>query len=174
MYYLVFVSLSLLIVILQTTIVPDLFEFLGLYDLLIPLSIYFSLYRAFHEGLPTLIVAALMMDMLSGAPAGIYLITYVWLFLAFRQTWRFLDLNHSYLFPLIVTIGVLFQQFIFWITLSIQSGQFVFSPAAMKVVFFQNLWAIVSAPIIFILLRLVFKVTDQAFEIKAYENGQSN
>ncbi len=174
MYYLVFISLSLLVVVFQTTIVPELFGFLGLYDLLIPLSIYFSLYRHFHEGLPILIIAALMMDMLSGAPAGIYLVTYVWLFLTFRQTWRFLDLNHGYLFPLIVTIGVLFQQFIFWITLSIQSGQFVFSAAAMKVVLFQNLWAIVSAPIILILLRLVFKIADQAFEIKAYENGQSN
>lgn len=163
MQYLVFFSFSLLIVVLQTTILPDIFGSLGFYDLIIPLVIYFSLYRPFREGFSSLILAAVMMDMISGAPAGIYLTTYIWLFLAFRQTWRFLDLKYSYLFPVLVVIGVVFQQILFGVVITVQAGQLGFSGDAMQVVFFQLLWAVITAPLIFLFLRVFFAFTDRVF-----------
>ncbi len=174
MQYLVFFFLSLLIVVLQTTILPNAFGFLWFYDLIIPLVIYFSLYRPFREGFTILIAAAILMDMTSGAPAGIYLTTYTWLFLACRQTWRFFDVKHSHLFPAIVIIGVLFQQLIFWLAIRIQAGHFVFSGDSIRLVFFQVLWVVISSPFIFLFLQMFFGATDRMISGKAYENGQSN
>ncbi len=171
MHYIAFLLLSLLIVVVQTTVVPDMFVNLRFYDLLIPLAVYFSLYRPFYEGLPVLIAAAMLMDMISGAPAGIYMTTYIWLFLAFRQTWRFLDLKNIFLFPVIVIIGVVFQQLIFWIVISVQAGHLVFSAGGMQVVFFKILWAVVSAPIIALFLQWFFKATDRAVARRVSENG---
>jgi hypothetical protein len=174
MQYLVFFFLSLFIVVLQTTLLPGISGALWFYDLIIPYAVYFSLYRPFRDGLPVLIVAAMMMDMISGAPAGIYLSTYLWLFLAFRQTWRFLDVKHTYLFPVIVVVGVLFQQFLFWLVISLQAGGVAFSSGGMQVVFFQLLWAVVSAPLIFLFLQKFFAYTDRVFTGKLNENGQSH
>lgn len=170
MQYLVFFSLSLFIIVLQTTIMPNIFGSLWFYDLIIPLVIYFSLYRPFREGFPVLFLAAMMMDMISGAPPGIYLTTYIWLYLAFRQTWRFFDVKQSHLFPVVVIIGVVFQQLVFWIVISLQAGHFVFSAGGIRLVFFQMLWAVVSSPIIFLLLQRLFGVTDRLFSGKVYES----
>jgi hypothetical protein len=54
MQYLVFFFLSLVVVVLQTTILPNIFGALWFYDFLIPLAIYFSLYRPFAKGYPFL------------------------------------------------------------------------------------------------------------------------
>ena len=173
MQYIVFFILCLLLVVLKTTIIPGVLGGLYLYDLLIPLVIYFSLYRSLAEGIPVVLFSAIMMDMISGAPAGIYLTTYIWLFLAFRQTWRFLDLRHTYLFPAIVVAGVVFQQFIFWVAASVSAGQLVFSYASIRIVFFQILWAVVSAPLLYLLFHKLFDLADRLLSGNIGENGQS-
>jgi hypothetical protein len=76
--------------------------------------------------------------------------------------------------PVIVVIGVLFQQFLFFLVISLQAGRIVFSATALHVVFFQFLWAVISAPIIFLLLQMFFAYTDRVFAGKQNENGQSN
>lgn len=172
MQYILFFLLSLLVVVLQTTILPELFGTFGLYDLIIPLAAFFSLYRPFHEGFPTVVLAALMMDMISGAPPGIYTTTYIWLFLVFRHLWRFIDVRHSPVFLVIVVLGVLFQQVIFWMAICAREGRILFSGGGLQVVFFQVLWAVVSAPLIFLLLHLVFRYTDRIFSGSVNENGQ--
>ncbi len=173
MHYIVYFIVCLLLVVLKTTIIPGVLGGLWLYDLLIPLVIYFSLYRSLAEGLPVVLFSAIMMDMISGAPAGIYLTTYLWLFLAFRQTWRFLDLSHNYLFPAIVVAGVVFQQLIFWVAASVSAGQLVFSYESIRIVFFQIVWAVVSAPLLYLLFHKLFAVADRLFSDNISENGQS-
>ncbi len=173
MQYIVIFILCLLLVVLKTTIIPGMLGGLWLYDLLIPLVIYFSLYRSLTEGLPVVLISAIMMDMISGAPAGIYLTTYIWLFLAFRQTWRFLDLRHTYLFPAIVVAGVVFQQLIFWVAASVSAGQLVFSYESIRIVFFQILWAVVSAPLLYLFFYKFFAAADRLFSGNISENGQS-
>ena len=174
MHFLVFFLLSFVVIVLQTTLLPEMFNFLALYDLLIPIVIYFSMYRPFYQGLSIVLPVALMMDMLSGAPAGIYLITYTWLFLAFRQTWRFLDLNNNYLFPVLAVTGVLFQQFVFWVLFVLQSGQITFSAQTVRIVFLQNVWAIITTPLVYLFLRFLFRVVDQLVDNRTYENGRAN
>jgi len=173
MHTIAFFILSLLIVVLKTAILPGMPGGLLLYDLLIPLVIYFSLYRRLAEGLPVVLLSAVMMDMISGAPAGIYLTTYIWLFLACRQTWRFLDLRHTYLFPAIVVSGVVFQQLIFWVAASVSAGHMVFSIETIRIVFFQILWAVVTAPLLYLLFHKLFAVADRLFSGNVGENGQS-
>jgi len=174
MHTIVFFILCLLIVVLKTTIIPGMSGGFLLYDLIIPLVIYFSLYRRLAEGLPVVLLSAVMMDMISGAPAGIYLTTYIWLFLAFRQTWRFLDLRHTYLFPAIVVAGVVFQQFIFWVAASVSAGHMVFSMETIRIVFFQIVWAVVTAPLLYLLFHKLFAVADRLFSGNISENGHSD
>lgn len=173
MHTIAFFILCLFIVVLKTTILPGMPGGFLLYDLLIPLVIYFSLYRRLAEGLPVVLLSAVMMDMISGAPAGIYLTTYIWLYLAFRQTWRFLDLSHTYLFPAIVVAGVVFQQIIFWVAASVTAGHMAFSTGTLRIAFFQIVWAVVTAPLLYLLFHKLFAAADRLFSGNINENGQS-
>ncbi len=171
MQYLFYLLLCLILIVLQTTILPNSFGSLRFYDLIIPVAIYFSLYRPFREGFPVLLLAALAMDMISGAPAGIYLTTYIWLFLAFRQTWRFFDVKHSYFYPVLVVIGVLFQLLIFWVVISIHAGHVVFTEYGIRLVFFQVFLVVITAPFIFPFLQMFFGAADRLFPGRAIDNG---
>ncbi len=163
--------MCLFIIVLQTTMMPNSFGSLRFYDLIIPVAIYFSLYRPLREGFPVLFLTAMAMDMISGAPTGIYLTTYIWLFLAFRQTWRFFDVKHSHFYPVLVVIGVLFQLLIFWVAISIRAGHIVFTEDGIRLVFFQVFLVVITAPFIFPVLQMFFGATDRFFSSKASENG---
>jgi len=172
MRYPVFLATTVFLVIVQTALVPELSDSYRLFDLIIPLAIYFSLFRPFLDGLPILLAAGIMMDMVSGAPIGIYLTAYLWLFVAFRQTRRWVRIKQSILFQIIVILGVLFENALFWIAISTQSGRFVFSPKAVQLVFFQILWTVIAAPILLMMFHAIFHAADRLGEGSMRENGK--
>lgn len=171
MRYPVFLAMSIFLMVVQTAIIVELSGAISFYDLLIPLVVYFSLYRPFSEGLFILLAAGMMTDMVSGAPHGVYPTVYLWLFLAFRRTRRWIRIKQNILFPVIVIIGVLFENTVFWISISMQSGRFVFSAPALKILFFQLLWAVITTPILFILFHAVFSAADRLGARKLPEDG---
>ena len=76
MSYFFNISVCLLLVILQTTIMPYLPPLDKFYDLLIPFIVYLSLSRPVRESLPFILFLGYIMDNLSGGPFGLYLTTY--------------------------------------------------------------------------------------------------
>lgn len=173
MHYLLFLVFSVFLMVVQTVVLPEISGTLRLYDLVIPLTVYFSLYRPFREGLPIMLLTGIMMDMLSAAPIGIYLTVYLWLFVAFRQTWRVVRIRQSRLFPLVVAIGVLFENVVFWIVISLQNGVPEFFPGAVKTIGAQLLWAGVTSPLMLMILHALFQISDRLGAGNMQENGQS-
>jgi hypothetical protein len=146
MTYLVYFCTCLCLVIVQTSIMPFIPLFDRFYDLMCLFVIYLGLFRPLRESLPVILFYGLFMDNLSGGPFGLYLTTYLWLFICIRWLITFLQLHSFMLLTLVVAIGVLLENLIFiGIIAVLKSGSGI--PAdAVRVIGGQVLWAVFTGP----------------------------
>jgi len=141
------IILGFVFVVLQTSCLPELFMSGCYLDLLLPLVIYISIFRPVFESIFLILIFGLVMDSLSGAPFGLYIITYVWLFIGVRGSMRLLDAGSLFLFPLILTLSVLFENLLF---------AFSVSTVPSVEVFVQALWALLTAPFFLLFFNVLF------------------
>lgn len=125
-------------------------EILKFYDFLVPLAVYLSLYKPLSHGLPVLIAAGLIMDMLSAAPIGIYVTSYLWVFLAFRRVARWVGIKDHLLFSMLAVIGVLFENLIFAIAVIPANPQGFFTLQSLQIILIQVFWTVITAPFLWL------------------------
>jgi hypothetical protein len=141
------IILGLVLVVLHTACLPSL-SMSGCYiDLLLPLIIYVSVFRPVVESISLMLIFGLVMDSLSGSPFGLYIITYVWLLLGVRGSVRLLDAGSYFLFPLILSSGVIFENLLFAFS--------VHRVPSMEI-FIQAFWALAMAPFFLLLFNALF------------------
>ena len=148
MTYCFHVGICLCLVLFQTTVMPYFHLFDRFYDLLSPFVIYLSLFRSLRQSIPVILFFGFLMDSLSGGPFGLYLTTYIWLFIGVKWIITFLHLGDSFLLPFIVAAGVLLQNCIFIGTIAMFEPGTQFLSAAVSIVTIQVLWAIFTGPIL--------------------------
>jgi len=147
MTYCFHVGICLCLVLFQTTVMPYFHLFDRFYDLLSPFVIYLSLFQSLRQSIPVILFFGFLMDSLSGGPFGLYLTTYIWLFIGVKWIITFLHVGNSLLLPFIVAAGVLLQNCIFIGTIAIFEPGTQFLSAALSTVMLQVLWAIFTGPI---------------------------
>jgi cell shape-determining protein MreD len=140
-------GICLCLVLFQTTVMPYFHLFDSFYDLLSPFVIYLSLFQSLRQSIPVILFFGFLMDSLSGGPFGLYLTTYIWLFIGVKWIITFLHVGDSLLLPFIVAAGVLLQNCIFIGTIAIFEPGTQFLSAALSTVTVQVLWAIFTGPI---------------------------
>lgn len=157
MTYFFHICICFALVILQTTIMPY-FSFLDkFYDLLSPFVVYLSLFRSTRESLPVILLFGFIMDNLSGGPFGLYLTTYLWLFIGVRWVVTYVDIRNSILFPFVVAAGVLIQNLMFIGAIMVLRPGSWFSSLAVKTISTQVFWAIFTGPIFLMLFSYLHK-----------------
>ena len=147
MTYCFHVGICLCLVLFQTTVMPYFHLFDRFYDLLSPFVIYLSLFQSLRQSIPVILFFGFLMDSLSGGPFGLYLTTYIWLFIGVKWIITFLHLGDSLLLPFLVAAGVLLQNCIFIGTIAMFEPGTQFLSAAVSIVTIQVLWAIFTGPI---------------------------
>ncbi len=160
MTYGFYIVICFSLVILQTTIMPYFSLFDRFYDLLSPFIIYLSLFRSISETIPVILFFGFVMDSLSGGPFGLYLTTYLWLFIGLRWIMTLVDVSDSLLLPFVVAAGVLIQNLIFVGTIAMLRPGSWFSSIVIKTIAEQVLWAIITGPIFLILINYSHKRFD--------------
>ena len=154
MSYFFNISVCLLLVILQTTIMPYLPPLDKFYDLLIPFIVYLSLSRPVRESLPFILFLGFIMDNLSGGPFGLYLTTYFWLYVGVKGITMFIQVgNRLLIIALIVAGGVLFENLILLGTFAILGSRQQFAGDAIEIVVIQVLWAIFTGSLFLLFFR---------------------
>ena len=148
MTYCFHVGICLCLVLFQTTVMPYFHLFDRFYDLLSPFVIYLSLFRSLRQSIPVILFFGFLMDSLSGGPFGLYLTTYIWLFIGVKWIITFLHLGDSLFLPFLVAAGVLLQNCIFIGTIAMFEPGTQFLSAAVSIVTIQVLWAIFTGPIL--------------------------
>jgi cell shape-determining protein MreD len=129
--------MGLALVVAQTALLPHFFISCRCYDMLLPLVIYIGIFRPVPESAFIAALFGVIMDSISGTSFGLYFITYVWILLGVRGSMRLLDAGSYFLFPLILSAGLLFEHLLFAVSVSRM-------PPAQA--FLSALWAIFTAP----------------------------
>jgi hypothetical protein len=155
---------------LQTTLKTTFPIMTFCYDLAIPLIIFLILLRSRLETWLSILAAGIGVNMISGAPLGVYMITYIWLFMLFKNVKAYFHTPDSSLFIILVIIGVVVEQLIFGVFYMIQAPIANLSPHAIYWVLIQVLLAGVTSPVIFIILLKIFDVSDK-LTFKADQNA---
>jgi len=148
MTYFIYIACGLFMVICQTTILPRL-AFVGYcFDLLLPLVIYLATFRLLHEALPFTVFLGVLMDHLSGGPFGLYLTSYVWLYIAARAAATVVRAENPIMIVLILIGAVAAQNALFFAVLGASGqGDFV-GGFALRVMTEQIGWALLIGPFI--------------------------
>jgi rod shape-determining protein MreD len=146
MNYVIYITCGLFMVICQTTVIPRL-AFIGhLFDLVLPVVIYLAAFRPLHEALPFTVFLGVLMDNLSGGPFGLYLTSYVWLFIAARAAATVVRAENPIMIVLILIGAVAAQNTLFFAVLG-ASGRGDFSGGfAVRVAIEQIGWVLLIGP----------------------------
>ncbi|MBU0988209.1 MAG: hypothetical protein KKH68_13255 [Proteobacteria bacterium] len=131
------------------------------YDLFVPLIIYLGLFRSTRESIPVILALGFVMDNLSGSPLGLYLTTYVWLFVSVRWIITVLQVKDSILLPFVVAAGVLMQNIIFIGTMAMSKPGPGFFSTVLGTVAVQLLWALLTGPIFLFIVNYFHQSWDR-------------
>ena len=153
MIYFVYSCICLGLVIVQTVIMPFSIAFDRFYDLMCIFIIYLGLFRPAREGLPIILCFGLLMDNLFGGPFGLYVTTYLWLFIGLKWLITFLQLGSIVLLPFVAAAGILFENLIFIGTIAILKPGAQFPADTVHVIGVQVLWAMFTGPLLLLLFQ---------------------
>jgi len=158
------IGISLVLVILQTTVMPYLSMLDRFYDLLIPFIVYLSLSRPVREGLLFVCFLGFIMDNLSWSPFGLYLTSYFWLFIGVKGITQLLQVGKRVtIITVIVAAGVLAENLIFLGSFAIFSPEQQLAGDAVKIVTVQILWALLTGSVFLIIFRNTHNWLDTGF-----------
>jgi rod shape-determining protein MreD len=148
MSYFIYIVSSLCLVTLQTALIPRL-GFVGhFFDLLLPWVIYLAAFRPVHEALPFVVFMGALMDNLSGGPFGLYLTSYVWLYIAVRLAATVVRAENAMVLVLIIIAAVVFQNTFFFMAINMSLGGGHTTGEVIRVVSEQIGWVLLTGPLI--------------------------
>ena len=158
------IAICLVLVILQTTVMPYLSLLDRFYDLLIPFIVYLGLSRPVREGLLFVCFLGFIMDNLSGSPFGLYLTCYFWLFSGVKGITQLLQVGKRvFVISFIVAAGVLAENLIFLGSFAIFRPELQFAGGVLKIVAIQVMWALFTGAVFLIIFRNTHIWLDTGF-----------
>lgn len=152
---LIYFFVGILLMIAQTTVLPRLLFFNHMYDLLIPVVIHVSIFRSLGESLFLVVLFGVMMDNLSGAPAGFYLTFYIWAFVAVRYLKQLLHVDDIALVTLVIVFAVSLESTALMGLVAVNSSMISGVANAAGFVLTEVFWAALTAPFLLLLLNFL-------------------
>jgi cell shape-determining protein MreD len=161
MSYFIYIVSSLCLVTLQTALIPRL-GFVGhFFDLLLPWVIYLAAFRPVHEALPFVVFMGALMDNLSGGPFGLFLTSYVWLYIAVRLAATVVRAENAMVLVLIIIAAVVFQNTFFFMAINMSLGGGHTAGEVIRVVSEQIGWVLLTGPLIALGMRQAKRRTSR-------------
>ncbi len=174
MTYFFYIGTCLVLIILQTAVLPSIPGFSAFYDLLTLSVFYFGLFRPVREGFPMVFILGFTMDNFSGAPFGLYMTTYFWLYAGVKWITRFLRVGNIVLLPVLIGSGILIQNLIFFGTIVTAGSWSRFHLGVLKTGGLQILWAVTTGPVLLLLFHRFHQLWDRWIHGLVAEREGSN
>jgi len=152
MTILFYILVSFCLIVIKTTLIPDLPLFSKFYDLLIPIIVYLGFFRSAREGVPLVVFFGLIMDSLCGGPVGLYIITYAWIYAAVFSLSRFLHVGNWLLMAATVSCGVVFEILVLLFYLVFLAPNASLPVDAVQTIVLQIVWAMLTGPVILMII----------------------
>jgi rod shape-determining protein MreD len=175
MTYLFYAAVCLALAVFETTLMADLVILQDMYDLLIPFVVYLGLYRPVKESLPVIVCLGFVMDNLSGAPFGLYLTAYIWVFAGIKWGMRYLRVRTSALVMFVVPLAVFVELVLSMTVLMMGASGGVAAPLVSRRLGGQLFWALLTGPLFLMFYEVVHdRLEKWTAERKAERNGFFN
>jgi hypothetical protein len=153
-------ALTLLIgmtcIVLKTTFLFRISTTLPLFDLLLPLIAYISIFGPMVQSIALIIVFGGLMDAISGSPFGLYIVSYLWVLVGVRGSMYLLDAGSLFLFPLILALGIMLQNVLFAFCahgFSFEAHQLLF---LLKSILVEVTLGLIIAPFFLLLFNFIY------------------
>jgi rod shape-determining protein MreD len=157
-----YIGISLVLVVCRTTLLPGAPATENFFDLFLALMVYLAVFRPLHESIPLLLFAGILMDTLSGGPFGLYLTSYVWLFIALRLAALVIRVDAPIPLVILMAAGVLLQNLIFVLTMTAFELTRL-GPGDMIRTFTEQVgWVLLVGPFLAVLMRSVERMAKSA------------
>ncbi len=144
----------------QTAVLSKLPDIIPFYDILIPFVVYFSLFRGFSASLSVILILGFIMDMISGAPNGVYMATFMLVFLMFHNVTAYFHAKETVLFTICTAVGVVIEALIFNFLLIFSEMTLHFYAKAFQTLIVQLIWVFLTASTVYRLLAALFAGVD--------------
>ncbi len=154
--------IGLSVVLLQTTVFPNIDLFTSCYDLLIVQVVYLGIYQKVRGSVFIIGLLGIVVDSLTGGPYGVYLTTYLWLFVSVRWALVYLRLSNTIILPFVVAYGVLIENLLHFAgTISMNPSTNIVAQMSIHKIVIELLWAIFTGPILLGLLNLLHRKSQK-------------
>jgi len=161
MHFLVYFVFSVLLICIQTTLLPLFPRLFVQYDLLIPYVVYLILFRSSVGMLPVILISGCLMDLLSGGTIGVYIATYILILICFRNATIYFHFKKIILFQIVIILSVLMENILFCMVISIQSMSFKLTFYGTSVLVIQLIWALISSSLLYFMFDYIFNRIDK-------------
>ncbi|MBU1168375.1 MAG: rod shape-determining protein MreD [Proteobacteria bacterium] len=165
MTFFIYTLFILCLILIQTVVLPFFFHVVSSYDLMMIFILYLGFYRPLAEGIPLLIGLGAVMDCFSGGPFGMYLTTYVWMYAATKAIIQYLHVDSRIVLPVAILAGVILENMIVLLTVSLGRSTLALSYAPVEILFYQAVWALLTGPVIFLLIKAIHHGVGQWFKM---------
>lgn len=120
--FILYLSVGIVIIVGQTTVLTMPFSKGFLYDLIIPVVVFIRLHLPVRQGVLLVLSLGFIMDVFSGGTFGLYLTVYFWIFLGVQAISSFFDVKGGLFRSLLIGVCVLSQNVFFFIFAVFSAG----------------------------------------------------
>jgi cell shape-determining protein MreD len=163
MAYLAYIPLSLFLIVMQTVVLPVLFFVENSYDLMLIMVLFLGFYRSGAESIPVVFLLGFLSDCFSGGPFGLYTTTYLWLYVGVKSVVQFLHVDSWFVLLSGILSGVVLEHATVWLSLTMRQSQWHLSANSFKTAVYQIIWALLTGPLIFHMIKNFFFIWDLWF-----------
>lgn len=162
MTYVFYIAISLILIVFQTVIMPNLPVLSSFYDLTAIFVIYLGVLRRPRESLPVVILLGFLMDNLSGTPLMVYTMAYFWLYICVRWLSRILQVGMRFRLAFIVVMGITVETVITVVSFNGLEALSEMPPADIARITARLLWAPLLGPILILILQRLQRHWDRS------------
>lgn len=171
MKYFFYACLCLILALIQTTVVQHFQMVRGCYDLFIVVVVFLGLYRNFRESIPVILSAGFLMDNLHNGPFGLYMTSYLWLYVCIRWSSVYFNVRSGLFLTFAVAGGVLFENLIFISSFIILNPDSLLSENISGRIFTQFIWVLISGYFFITLIKKAYNTWSRLFNPQAAEQN---
>jgi rod shape-determining protein MreD len=150
-----YIGVSLVLVVFRTTLLTYMPATGNFFDPLLALVVYLAVYRPLPESISLLVFVGILMDTVSGGPFGLYLSSYVWLFIGVRLAGAYIRLDAPVPLVLSMAAGVLLQNLVFLAVMTAFHLTRVDPGTMLGMLIGQLGWVLLVGPLPAVLMRAV-------------------
>ncbi len=173
MKFLFYIILFVVLIILQTAILPNFYFFSKSFDLLIVNILYMSMVFSSPWLLVVVVIQGCIMDSISGTPFGLYMSVYLWICVSVQVMKRFVHPGNIIFVSVVSALSVFVENCFIVFFFFVRYGEL--NPSFQDIILMaeQMVGAFFIAPVMVLLIHIMQKKWG-SFVDKLSDNGMKN